>query len=245
MYTCERCGKLVKERYGSGRFCCKSCANSRTFSEDSRKRKRTTNKGMVAYSCEDKVIYLHEGDEVPNGFVKGNYLNSKYSSLPEFTNRGKPNPVQSRLSRKSKLELCEQLIADHNSSVLTTYEKFLSDLALNKTVDNYPVSISSKYYVTYMPQHPRQNNGMVFVHILLAEKLLGRPLTRDEITHHKDYNKLNNSFDNIYIFDNKASHARFHYGKFYWLSIVEDVLSCSVISNSLLNELVCQTKIVE
>lgn len=27
-HTCEKCGKVMTEKYGSGRFCCKSCANS-------------------------------------------------------------------------------------------------------------------------------------------------------------------------------------------------------------------------
>ena len=26
-HTCERCGKVMTEKFGSGRFCCKSCAN--------------------------------------------------------------------------------------------------------------------------------------------------------------------------------------------------------------------------
>lgn len=30
-HTCEKCGKVMTEKYGSGRFCSKSCANSRTF----------------------------------------------------------------------------------------------------------------------------------------------------------------------------------------------------------------------
>lgn len=36
LYICEKCGNKVYEKYGSGRFCSKSCANSRIFSEESK-----------------------------------------------------------------------------------------------------------------------------------------------------------------------------------------------------------------
>ena len=32
-YYCEKCGKLVEEKYGSGRFCSRKCANSRPHTE--------------------------------------------------------------------------------------------------------------------------------------------------------------------------------------------------------------------
>ena len=34
-HTCEKCGKVMTEKYGSGRFCSRSCANSHTFSSKS------------------------------------------------------------------------------------------------------------------------------------------------------------------------------------------------------------------
>lgn len=37
-HTCEKCGKIMTEKYGSGRFCCRSCANSRERSEELRQR---------------------------------------------------------------------------------------------------------------------------------------------------------------------------------------------------------------
>ena len=35
-YKCEKCGKLVTEKYGSGRFCSRSCANLRDLSNDTK-----------------------------------------------------------------------------------------------------------------------------------------------------------------------------------------------------------------
>ena len=47
-HTCERCGKVMTEKYGSGRFCSRSCANSREFSvETNLKRSKTTAKTII------------------------------------------------------------------------------------------------------------------------------------------------------------------------------------------------------
>ena len=35
-HTCESCGKVMEEKYGSGRFCSKSCANKRAHSEETK-----------------------------------------------------------------------------------------------------------------------------------------------------------------------------------------------------------------
>ena len=36
VYRCEKCGKIMTEKYGSGRFCCRSCANSHKKSEQTK-----------------------------------------------------------------------------------------------------------------------------------------------------------------------------------------------------------------
>ena len=33
-HTCEKCGKVMTEKFGSGRFCSKSCANSRIRTDE-------------------------------------------------------------------------------------------------------------------------------------------------------------------------------------------------------------------
>ena len=35
-HTCEKCGKIMTEKYGSGRFCSKSCANTRNHSSNTK-----------------------------------------------------------------------------------------------------------------------------------------------------------------------------------------------------------------
>lgn len=38
MFICEKCGKLHDGSYGSGRFCSRSCANSRTHSQETKRK---------------------------------------------------------------------------------------------------------------------------------------------------------------------------------------------------------------
>ena len=48
-YICERCGKLVEDRdkFGSGRFCSRACANTREHSTETKEKIR---KGVNKYS---------------------------------------------------------------------------------------------------------------------------------------------------------------------------------------------------
>lgn len=71
-----------------------------------------------------------------------------------------------------------------------------------------------KYLCEYAPNHPRATKeGYVYVHILVAEKKLGRYLKDGECVHHIDKNKLNNSIDNLMVFKTLADHTAFHSGK--------------------------------
>lgn len=68
------------------------------------------------------------------------------------------------------------------------------------------------YPIIYCPERDDTigNSGCVYVHVLMAEKLLGRKLKNGEIIHHKDHNRENFSEDNLIVFKSQADHARFH-----------------------------------
>lgn len=37
-HKCEKCGKIMAEKFGSGRFCCRACANSKEHSEETKEK---------------------------------------------------------------------------------------------------------------------------------------------------------------------------------------------------------------
>lgn len=43
LYHCEKCNKPVEKKFGSGRFCSRACANSRTFSDEANKKRSVSN----------------------------------------------------------------------------------------------------------------------------------------------------------------------------------------------------------
>lgn len=52
-HTCEKCGKVMTEKYGSGRFCSRSCANARIISVESNLKRRET-----YFSKHEKIVKI-------------------------------------------------------------------------------------------------------------------------------------------------------------------------------------------
>ena len=74
--------------------------------------------------------------------------------------------------------------------------------------------ITNGYYQYYIPDHHLANkSGLVYEHMMVAEDMLGRKLKEGEVIHHKDRNRLNNSFDNLMVFKTGGDHTAFHQGR--------------------------------
>ena len=66
-HKCEHCGKIMTERFGSGRFCSRSCANSRSNSNNSKVNTLLRTNKINAYNsapkycsiCGNKIDYEH------------------------------------------------------------------------------------------------------------------------------------------------------------------------------------------
>ena len=57
-HVCEHCGKVMTEKFGSGRFCSRACANARVHSEESKMKTSQTLKNQCVKVESDKV-YTH------------------------------------------------------------------------------------------------------------------------------------------------------------------------------------------
>ncbi len=66
------------------------------------------------------------------------------------------------------------------------------------------------YQYVYFPEHPNAGmSGFISEHRLKASKMLGRELTRQDIIHHNDGDRLNNDEINLYPTD-KSGHRKAH-----------------------------------
>ena len=70
---------------------------------------------------------------------------------------------------------------------------------------------NKSYKYIYDPRHQKAlNDGCVYEHVIIAEKILGRPLSSEEVIHHKDENRKNNDPSNIMVFRTNEDHSRYH-----------------------------------
>lgn len=65
------------------------------------------------------------------------------------------------------------------------------------------------YVLIWCKEHPYADyHGYVREHRLVMEKYLGRYLTKNEVVHHVDKNKRNNSVENLKVFGSTREHTK-------------------------------------
>lgn len=96
----------------------------------------------------------------------------------------------------------------------------------------------NEYHDIYNPEHPNsRKNGSVMLHVVKASEMLNRPLMKDEVVHHKDFNKANNEYENLMVFRSESDHIRYHRylesknKDEYTVVCIDGVWSCSKAEN--------------
>lgn len=74
--------------------------------------------------------------------------------------------------------------------------------------------ISNGYILIYKPDHPKaikygQWQGYVYEHVIVAEKMLGRQLRKNEEVHHLNMNEADNRPENLLVLQ-KGQHSKLH-----------------------------------
>ena len=69
---------------------------------------------------------------------------------------------------------------------------------------------SQGYVMVKVLGHPKANSsGVAPVHTLNAERKIGRPLKSNEVVHHRNRNKADNSNSNLRVMD-RSAHSKMH-----------------------------------
>ena len=67
------------------------------------------------------------------------------------------------------------------------------------------------YWTIHAPDHPNANsNRRVVEHRLVAEKMIGRFLKKEEMVHHINHNRQDNSPYNLYLCKDAKEHKELH-----------------------------------
>lgn len=66
------------------------------------------------------------------------------------------------------------------------------------------------YVLVRAPWHPRAVKGYVPEHIMVMERVLGRPVTDPEIVHHLNGIRDDNRPENLEVLRNRAAHGKLH-----------------------------------
>lgn len=67
-----------------------------------------------------------------------------------------------------------------------------------------------KCYVDKKTGYYKFKDSGIYVHIWILEKHIGRKLRKGEVVHHLNGNKLDNSFDNLMVFNDQKEHNSWH-----------------------------------
>lgn len=196
--VCTECGTAFRREHSFSKgtkvpFCSSKCygkwQRGKSF-KDQNKPVRKKN-----FCSLDGCNNIHFG----KGFCRKHYLQFVYNrrsralkSLPEFV-----------------CEYCGSVFKSEKRSYGRT-PRFCSFKCMG-LFNRKPFIIKKGYKKILNPLHPRSDGkGYVFEHIIVAEKMLKRPIKKTEEIHHRDKNKLNNREGNLHICSSHSEHMKLH-----------------------------------
>lgn len=166
-HTCEKCGKIMTEKYGSGRFCSRSCANSHKHSDETKKK--------ISQSNKNKYEYVE---------VDGNLITVyQKSKLDQEIKLKEQKYLDKCTKRQNKIQELDVINSPYNDFDTVYFNS-------GSYKDCY-------YFIRHDSKGSIVERVIVPVYRYNVEYNIKRRLTYDEVIHHKDGNHYNNRMDNL------------------------------------------------
>lgn len=118
-----------------------------------------------------------------------------------FTNKG--SFQKGHLAPKEGFKKGHQPWNKNTKGIMPTREK-------NHKWINGKTTCKAGYLFIYKPEHPKAHSNRIPEQILIAEKALGRYLTKNEVIHHINGIKSDNRVENLYLFPSNIEHSSYH-----------------------------------
>lgn len=168
-HKCEKCGKVMTEKYGSGRFCSRSCANSHTHSEQTKQKISQSNKSKYEYvNVNGNLLTVYQ-----KTLLDKKLLEKECRQIDKFTQR------QNQIA---DLDLANSPYKDFDTVYFNS----------GSYKDCY-------YFIRHDENGSIIERVIVPIYRYIIEYNLKRRLTYNEVVHHKDGNHHNNDINNLQI----------------------------------------------
>lgn len=140
-HKCEKCGKVMTEYYGSGRFCSKACANSHIYSEETKR--KISESLFYKNSKKEKKLCLACGKKL-NNYNKSGYCKICYHKYNKVSNKTRQKLRESAL--KNNFGGPHRHTIEYNNSILgSSYELQVAE-SLDKNNIKWTQCKKFKYY---------------------------------------------------------------------------------------------------
>ena len=145
-HTCERCGKVMTEYYGSGRFCSRSCANCRCHSEETKEKITvSSDKAWLKRKLINREIYYKSPNKcvICNNVIPYEKRHRKtcckdcYAEYDRETHK-RISPVQRSRNEIDFCNLCINFFGDEN---VTNNNKMFSGWDADVILPKYKIAV--------------------------------------------------------------------------------------------------------
>lgn len=210
--SCQFCGKECKNRNslcGHERLC-KENPNRQesTFVKYNAERDHAWNKGLTK-ETDERVA--KSGLTLHNSFVSGNLLDENGHYKVDYI-----------YLEHNNQEIKKWITSIQGIEIDTNYSLNTGKIDKYTTVDVHSIDTTNLSFI----------KSCCFEHEYIANQLLLGMLQSSNTVHHIDLNPENNDKFNLMVFDNSASHKRFHRSKYAYLIYNEDTRLFSCVKKS-------------